>query len=114
MKFAFLVALREYAENAKTTGFWLGILLVPVIIFFSIQVPIWLETKGTPTRHFVLVDQSGTLASVIESRVERLHQRQVDPRVESTCRHQGTSAEREQQPRRQAPTNAGVRRVLRS
>ena len=77
MKFAFLVALREYAENAKTKGFWLGILLVPVIIFFSIQVTIWLETKGTPTRHFVLVDQSGTLAPVIESRVDRLHQRQV-------------------------------------
>lgn len=77
MKFAFLVAIREYAENAKTKGFWLGILLVPVIIFFSIQVPIWLETKGTPTRHYVLVDQSGTLAPVIESRLERLQQRQV-------------------------------------
>lgn len=77
MKFAFLVALREYAENAKTKGFWLGILLVPVIIFFSIQVPLWLETKGTPTRHYVLVDQSATLAPVIEARLERLHQRQV-------------------------------------
>lgn len=77
MRFAFLVAWREYAENAKTKGFWLGILLVPIIIFFSAQVPIWLETKGTPTRHFVLVDQSGLLGSVIESRVEKSHQRQV-------------------------------------
>jgi len=77
MKFAFLVAWREYAENARTKGFWLGILLVPVIIFFSVQVPIWLETKGTPTRYFVLVDQSSTLSPVIESRLERSHQRQV-------------------------------------
>jgi ABC-2 type transport system permease protein len=77
MRFAFLVAWREYAENAKTKGFWLGILLVPVIIFFSAQVPIWLETKGTPTRHFVLVDQSGTLGSAIELRVEKSYQRQV-------------------------------------
>jgi ABC-2 type transport system permease protein len=77
MRFAFLVAWREYAENARTKGFWLGILLVPVIIFFSVQVPIWLETKGTPTRHYVLVDQSGTLAPVIEARLERSHQRQV-------------------------------------
>jgi ABC-2 type transport system permease protein len=77
MRFAFLVAWREYAENAKTKGFWLGILLVPVIIFFSVQVPIWLETKGTPTRYYVLVDQSVTLAPVVESRLERSHQRQV-------------------------------------
>lgn len=77
MKFAFLVALREYAENAKTKGFWLGIFLVPLIIFFSVQVPIWLETKGTPTRYFVLVDQSKTLAPVIESKLERAYQGQV-------------------------------------
>jgi len=74
MKFAFLVAFREYAENAKTKGFWLGILLVPVIIFFSIQVPIWLEKKGTPTRYFVLVDQSKALAPVIEAKLERAYQ----------------------------------------
>ena len=77
MKYAFLVAWREYAENAKTKGFWLGILLVPVIIFFSVQVPIWLETKGTPTRYFVLVDQSKTLAPVIESKLERAYQGQM-------------------------------------
>jgi ABC-2 type transport system permease protein len=77
MRFAFLVAWREYAENAKTKGFWISLLLVPIIIFFSAQVPIWLEKKGAPTRHFVLVDQSGTLGPVIESQLERLHQRQV-------------------------------------
>ncbi|HEX5219563.1 MAG TPA: ABC transporter permease [Verrucomicrobiae bacterium] len=77
MKFAFLVAFREYAENAKTKGFWLGILLVPLIIFFSVQVPIWLEKKGTPTRHFVLVDQSKTLAPIIEAKLERSYQGQV-------------------------------------
>lgn len=90
MKFAFLVAWREYAENAKTKGFWLGILLVPVIIFFSVQVPIWLETKGTPTRYFVLVDQSESLAPVIESKLERTHQRQVLSALkEYATRHAG-------------------------
>jgi len=77
MRFAFLVAWREYAENAKTKGFWLGILLVPVIIFFSVQVPMWLEKKGTPTRHYVLVDQSNSFVSVIEARLNRAYQRQV-------------------------------------
>jgi ABC-2 type transport system permease protein len=77
MRFAFLVAWREYAENAKTKGFWLGILLVPVIIFFSVQVPIWLEMKGTPTRYFVLVDQAGGFGSFIEARLDRSYQKQV-------------------------------------
>lgn len=75
MKYALLVAWREYAENAKTKGFWLGMLLVPVIIFLSIQVPIWLQKKGTPTRYYVLIDQSGALASVITSRLEQGQQR---------------------------------------
>jgi len=92
MRFAFLVAWREYAENAKTKGFWLGILLVPVIIFFSVQVPIWLETKGTPTRYFVLVDQSGTLAPVIESRLEQSHQRQVLSALSEYARKYADSA----------------------
>src|SRR6478736_7138988 len=77
MKYALLVAWREYAENARTRGFWISLLLVPVIIFFSMQVPLWLEKKGTPVRYYVLVDQSETLAPVIEARLERAHQHKV-------------------------------------
>jgi len=77
MKYAFLVAWREYAENAKTKGFWMGIFVMPLILFLSIQAPIWLEQKATPIRYFVLVDQSRSLGQTIESRLESLHQRQV-------------------------------------
>ncbi len=71
MKFAFLVAWREYAENAKTKGFWIGLFMFPVIIFVSVNVSILLETKGTPVRYYVLVDQSGKFANIIESRLEK-------------------------------------------
>ena len=37
MKYIYLIAWREYAENARTKGFWLGLLLVPAIIFISIR-----------------------------------------------------------------------------
>ena len=77
MKYAFLVAWREYAENAKTKGFWLGLFLMPALLFLSAQVPIWLEQKATPTRYFVLVDQSGSLGPVIESSLEQAYQRKV-------------------------------------
>ena len=77
MKYIYLIAWREYSENARTKGFWLGLLLVPFIIFLSIQVPVWLQKKGTPTRYYVLADQSGSLAPVIEVRLDREHQKQV-------------------------------------
>jgi ABC-2 type transport system permease protein len=77
MKYVFLVAWREYSENAKTKGFWIGLWLFPAILFLSIQVPLWLEKKGTPTRYFSVADQSGAFAEVAESAVERSHQTKV-------------------------------------
>lgn len=77
MKYAALVARREYLENARTKGFWIGMLLFPAVLFLSIQVPVWLREKATPVRYYVLVDQSGTLAPAIESSLDRSHQRQV-------------------------------------
>jgi ABC-2 type transport system permease protein len=96
MKYIFLIAWREYSENARTKGFWLGLLLVPAIILLSIQVPVWLQKKGTPTRHYVLVDQSGSLAPVIESRLNRAHQQQVLAELNDYARKHvtGTNATR--------------------
>ena len=76
MRNAFLIAWREYAENAKTRGFWLGLWLFPAILFLSIQVPIWLERRGT-VRYFVLVDQSRSLAPMINSALEQDRQKVV-------------------------------------
>ena len=69
MRPAFLIAWREFAENAKTKGFWLGLLLFPAIITASIQVPIFLEKQGTPTRHFVLVDAGGGFAPLLREKL---------------------------------------------
>ncbi|MGO8679006.1 MAG: ABC transporter permease [Limisphaerales bacterium] len=77
MKYAFLVAWREYAENAKTRGFWVGLFLFPLILFLSVQVPVLLERQATPVRYFVLVDPSRGLAPAIEAALEKSYQRQV-------------------------------------
>lgn len=76
MKYAILVALREFAENAKTKGFWLGILTFPLIIYASISAGAFLE-KTKPVRNFVLVDQSGELEETVQGALDRLHQRNV-------------------------------------
>ena len=77
MRYALLVAWREYAENAKTKGFWISLFLLPAILFLSAQVPIWLEEKATPVRYFVLVDQSGSFAPVVKSAMDRAHQKRL-------------------------------------
>ncbi|MEM7365428.1 MAG: hypothetical protein AAF525_15510, partial [Pseudomonadota bacterium] len=76
MKYALRVAAREFAENAKTKGFWIGIFLMPVIIVGSALV-VALLSEATPTRYIAVNDQSGRYLAQIEAGVERLYQRQV-------------------------------------
>ena len=81
MRNAFLVALREYVENAKTKGFWIGIFMLPLVLFLSFQVPILLERKGTPIRHFVLIDYSGEFEPQINKVLEQQYQRMTLSRL---------------------------------
>ncbi|MBI3737023.1 hypothetical protein HY256_10985, partial [Candidatus Sumerlaeota bacterium] len=77
MRRALIVALREYVENAKTKGFWLGILILPIMLTVGIEVPGYLERRAVPTRYFVLVDQSGAFEKVISAALDRDYQRQI-------------------------------------
>ncbi|TAH38174.1 MAG: hypothetical protein EYC70_06010 [Planctomycetota bacterium] len=77
MRYPLLIALREFAENAKTKGFWIGLLLFPVMLVVMIQVPRFLEERATPTRYFTIVDQSARFEPVILQGVERAHARRV-------------------------------------
>jgi len=76
MRYTFLVALREYVENAKTKGFWIGIFMLPLMIAVGIGVTTLLA-QSEPSRHFVVVDQSGAFADAIEQSLDLAHQRNV-------------------------------------
>jgi ABC-2 type transport system permease protein len=76
MRYAFLVAWREYAENIKTKGFWIGIFIFPLMIWLMFSAERWIE-KTRSVRSFVLVDQSQELGGTIETALERLYQREV-------------------------------------
>ncbi len=76
MRHIFLIALREFAENAKTKGFWIGIFMLPLILGLSIGVSAKLQ-NAEPTRYFVVVDKSGAFAEPIERSIEWEHQRSV-------------------------------------
>lgn len=76
MRHTLLIARREFVENAKTKGFWIGIFILPVIIGIGIGISTWLA-RAESSRHFVLVDQSGAFAESIERSVEQDYQRSV-------------------------------------
>jgi ABC-2 type transport system permease protein len=72
MRFAFLVALREYAENVRTKGFWIGIFIFPLILWISFTASSWIE-KTISVRNYVVVDQSHELEPAIDAALERLY-----------------------------------------
>lgn len=76
MKMIWLIALREYAENVKTKGFWIGILLFPMILIavFVFQTVL---AESAPTRHYILIDQSGRYAEAVELAIRQDHQRRI-------------------------------------
>jgi ABC-2 type transport system permease protein len=76
MRVTLLIAWREYLENVKTKGFWIGVLLVPIVFFIIFHVSSRLAT-ATPTRYYLLLDQSGQYADAVESAIRREHQRRV-------------------------------------
>jgi len=76
MRYVFLIALREFAENAKTKGFWIGIFMLPLILTISIVVTTKLA-HSEPSRYFVVVDKSGAFVEPIDKSIEWQHQRSV-------------------------------------
>ena len=77
MRYALLIAMREFSENVQTKGFWIGIFLFPLILMVAIKVPQFLEERATPTRWFTLLDQSGELSKVVDAGLDRSHQWRV-------------------------------------
>ncbi len=62
---ALLVAQREYYENIKTKGFWIGTLLMPLLFGISIIVPTWLDSTRS-AKTFTVIDHSGWLVNAVE------------------------------------------------
>lgn len=76
MKMIWIISMREYVENVKTKGFWIGILLFPMIltgvVFFQS-----ILNNSAPTRHYILIDQSGKYAEAVEAAIRQEQQRRV-------------------------------------
>ena len=71
-----LIAWREYMENVRTKGFWIGILIFSVIFaaMYFLQSAL---SRATPTRYYMLIDQSGQYEQAVATAIERDHQRRI-------------------------------------
>ena len=63
-----LVAAREYLENVRTRGFWISILVLPLILLAASIVPLWLTRSEGPATYAV-VDASGWTAAAVRERL---------------------------------------------
>lgn len=76
-----LVARREFLENVRTKGFWLSILLFPILIITTAVLPSFLARRATPTRSFVVADASGRYEPLIAAAIsaENLRRQERSP-----------------------------------
>jgi ABC-2 type transport system permease protein len=108
MRMILLIAMREYAENVKTKGFWAGILLFPVILVavFFFQT---ILSQSTPTRHYLLIDQSGQYAEAVEAGIRQEQQRRIFQEFVNYVVENRREANPEQTP---AGANAQIEQML--
>ena len=71
-----LVAWREYMDNVRTKGFWIGILAFPLLISLGATVPVLL-TQAKEARTYAVLDQSGFVLAEVEKRILAEDLRQV-------------------------------------
>lgn len=69
MRNLLLVARREYLAYVSAWGFWLGLLLTPLILGISVGLPMIVE-QTTPTRYYAVIDQNGTFETALEDAFE--------------------------------------------
>ncbi len=69
MNKVWLVATREYMENARTKTFWISLLAFPILITASGFFSVWLG-RSESERKFVIVDDGSGLAPALRARLE--------------------------------------------
>lgn len=69
MKRSLLVAQRELLENARTKGFWIGILMMPIMLVLLGVVPMLVESTRE-AKQFAVIDKSGWLLDEVRRQIE--------------------------------------------
>lgn len=76
LKRILIIAGREYRHHAKSKGFWITMIAVPLLAFAAGYAPQFFQ-QNKPVRHFAVVDPTGAVAPVIDAAIERDTQRRI-------------------------------------
>lgn len=63
------ITKREYMQRAKTKGFWIGTLIVPLFAFGIFLVPIYLLSRSQASQTIVVVDETGRVGQDLVARM---------------------------------------------
>src|SRR5688572_1838332 len=63
------ITKREYMQRAKTKGFWIGTLIVPLFAFGIFFVPILLLKGSETSQTLVVVDETGQIGQTLAARM---------------------------------------------
>jgi len=92
MHSALLIAQREYLENVKTRGFWLSILLMPILVALLSAVPVLLNKSATEVKYTVIDNSAWVLEAVqkqlLNHDVQGVLDNTTSPETGSTLLHQ--------------------------
>lgn len=66
----YLVARRDYLGYVTAWGFWLGLLITPILFGLGIMLPSFAASQ-TPVRYFTVIDTNGAFERAVETEMER-------------------------------------------
>ncbi|MEN0078627.1 MAG: ABC transporter permease [Pseudomonadota bacterium] len=66
----YLVARRDYLGYVTAWGFWLGLLITPILFAIGITLPSFAASQA-PTRYFTVIDTNGAFERAVEREMDR-------------------------------------------
>jgi ABC-2 type transport system permease protein len=69
MRSIYLVARRDYLGYVQAWGFWLGLLLTPVLLTLGIMAPTWAEASQ-PTRYYTVIEAGSEFAETLRAELD--------------------------------------------
>ncbi|WP_370371524.1 ABC transporter permease [Henriciella pelagia] len=69
MRSIYLVARRDYLGYVQAWGFWLGLLLTPILMGVGMMAPTW-AANSQPTRYYTVIEQGTEFADALRAELQ--------------------------------------------
>ena len=69
MRSIYLIARRDYLGYVQAWGFWVGIILTPLLLSIGMMAPGW-AAASQPTRYYTVIEQGTTFSEMLRTAVD--------------------------------------------